>query len=192
LGFGFRFGDQRCGSACHRQVWVQLRVQRPVVVEAHATAGFGFCFGFKNWQCGSAPHRRVRVLLRVQRQAVAEAHATAWFRFGFGFRDRRCGSCSSTEITAQAVQHSRKQRKLFIVRENSASCSPERVPAAAAAASPLCCQIHQRQLKRESYRSFLGSQSARTTCCRRTCLFRSDPNREFLKEVRIKGEAHKE
>ncbi len=28
--------------------------------------------------------------------------------------------------------------------------------------------------------------------CKRTCLFRSDPNRRFLKEVRIKGEAHKE
>jgi hypothetical protein len=31
-----------------------------------------------------------------------------------------------------------------------------------------------------------------STICRRTCLFRSDPNRRFLKEVRIKGEAHKE
>ncbi len=30
--------------------------------------------------------------------------------------------------------------------------------------------------------------------CRRTCLFRSDPNHKFLKvlRVRIKGEAHKE
>jgi len=32
-------------------------------------------------------------------------------------------SCSSFEKTAQAVQHLRKQRKLFIVRENSTSCS---------------------------------------------------------------------
>jgi hypothetical protein len=32
-------------------------------------------------------------------------------------------SCSTFEKTAQAVHRSRKQRKLFMVQENSASCS---------------------------------------------------------------------
>ncbi len=48
-----------------------------------------------------------------------------------------------------------------------------------------------------SKRSFSGGGDLRHVCstvCRRTCLFRSDPNHKFLKvlRVRIKGEAHKE
>ncbi len=43
-----------------------------------------------------------------------------------------------------------------------------------------------------SYRKQQIWHRSRFKSCRRTCLFRSDPNRKFLKEVRIKGEAHKE
>jgi hypothetical protein len=37
-------------------------------------------------------------------------------------------SCSSFEKAAKAVHHSRKQRKLFITRESSESCSSLEIP----------------------------------------------------------------